>query len=66
MAVQPAILVIDDEIRSQELLRHTLEEDFAVFTIQRVRRAVMERELVQVVLCDQRMLVAHGQVTQDG
>ena len=27
----PAILVIDDEVRSQEALRRTLEEDFEVF-----------------------------------
>ena len=28
----PAILVIDDEVRSQEALRRTLDEDFEVFS----------------------------------
>lgn len=27
----PAVLVVDDEVRSQEALRRTLEEDFEVF-----------------------------------
>ncbi len=28
----PAVLVVDDEVRSQETLRRTLEEDFEVHT----------------------------------
>jgi two-component system, NtrC family, response regulator HupR/HoxA len=57
MASLATILVIDDEIRSQEVLRRTLEEEFTVLTVSSAQegRAVMERELVQVVLCDQRM-----------
>jgi len=57
MKALPTVLVIDDEVRSQESLRRTLEEDFTVFTVSSAQegRAVMERELVQVVLCDQRM-----------
>lgn len=53
----PTVLVIDDEIRSQESLRRTLEEDFMVLTVSTAQegRAAMEREFVQVVLCDQRM-----------
>jgi two-component system response regulator HupR/HoxA len=53
----PTILVIDDEVRSQESLRRTLEEDFNVFTAGGAEEAqrIMEREFVQVVLCDQRM-----------
>ena len=53
----PAVLVIDDEIRSQEALRRTLEEEFNVLTVSSALEgcAVMERESVQVVLCDQRM-----------
>jgi two-component system response regulator HupR/HoxA len=53
----PTILVIDDEVRSQESLRRTLEEDFTVFTAGSAEDAqrIMEREFVQVVLCDQRM-----------
>ena len=57
MATLPSILVIDDEIRSQESLRRTLEEDFTVFIASGAQdgRTIMERESVQVVLCDQRM-----------
>lgn len=57
MTSLPAVLVIDDEIRSQEALRRTLEEEFSVLTVSSAQqgRGVMEREFVQVVLCDQRM-----------
>lgn len=57
MAILSAVLVIDDEVRSQEALRRTLEEDFTVFTASSANdgRAIMERESIQVVLCDQRM-----------
>jgi len=53
----PAVLVVDDEVRSQEALRRTLEEDFSVFTAGGAEEAmqVMRREFVQIVLCDQRM-----------
>ncbi len=53
----PTVLVIDDEVRSQEALRRTLEEDFTVFTAGAADEAqrIMEREFVHVVLCDQRM-----------
>jgi two-component system response regulator HupR/HoxA len=57
MASQAIVLVIDDEVRSQEALRRTLEEEFIVLTVSSATegRAVMEREFVQVVLSDQRM-----------
>ena len=57
MATLPTVLVIDDEVRSQESLRRTLEEDFTVFTASGAKEgfSIMEREPVQVVLCDQRM-----------
>ncbi|MDR2220094.1 MAG: sigma-54 dependent transcriptional regulator [Methylobacillus sp.] len=57
MSTLPTVLVIDDEIRSQEALRRTLEEDFTVFAASGANegRTIMERESVQVVLCDQRM-----------
>lgn len=57
MAAQAIVLVIDDEVRSQEALRRTLEEEFIVLTVSSATegRAVMEREFVQVVLSDQRM-----------
>ena len=57
MASQATVLVIDDEVRSQEALRRTLEEEFIVLTVSSAAegKAVMEREFVQVVLSDQRM-----------
>jgi two-component system response regulator HupR/HoxA len=53
----PAVLLVDDEPRSIEALRRTLEEDFEVFSAASAdeAQAVMEREFVQIVLCDQRM-----------
>jgi two-component system response regulator HupR/HoxA len=57
----PAILVVDDELRSQEALRRTLEEDFEVFCASSAAEGMeildMEQSTVgiRVVLCDQRM-----------
>ncbi len=57
----PAVLVVDDELRSQEALRRTLEEDFEVFCASGAGEAlaVLEREMpsaaIRIVLCDQRM-----------
>ena len=55
----PAVLVVDDEVRSQEALRRTLEEDFQVFTASdgEAALAIMAQagDSIQVVLCDQRM-----------
>jgi two-component system response regulator HupR/HoxA len=53
----PTILIVDDEIRSLEALRRTLEEDFTVFTVPGAEEAlaVLGREFIQVILCDQRM-----------
>lgn len=57
MATLPTLLVIDDEVRSQESIRRTLDEEFNVLTVSSAEegRAVMERERVNVVLCDHRM-----------
>jgi two-component system response regulator HupR/HoxA len=57
MAALANILIVDDEIRSQEALRRTLEEEFNVLTVSSALEgfAVMEREVIQVILCDQRM-----------
>ncbi|MHB8571184.1 MAG: response regulator [Metallibacterium sp.] len=62
MPFPPTVLVVDDEIRPQEALRRTLEEDFGVFTASSVTeaRTVMEREDVQIVLIDQRMPEVSG------
>ncbi|NHC07910.1 sigma-54-dependent transcriptional regulator [Azonexus fungiphilus] len=57
----PAVLVVDDELRSQEALRRTLEEDFEVFCASSAAEGweILEMEAatagVRVVLCDQRM-----------
>ena len=56
----PGVLVVDDEVRSQEAIRRTLEEDFAVYCASDAETAqlVMEREMpsgIHIVLCDQRM-----------
>jgi two-component system response regulator HupR/HoxA len=52
-----AVLVVDDEQRSLETLRRTLEEDFTVFTAISAEEGevIMAREFVHIVLCDQRM-----------
>ena len=53
----PTVLVVDDEVRSQEALRRTLEDDFEVFTAASAEQAqrIMESEWIQIVVCDQRM-----------
>ncbi|MFA7290833.1 MAG: sigma-54 dependent transcriptional regulator [Rhodocyclaceae bacterium] len=57
----PTVLVIDDEVRSQEALRRTLEEDFDVFTASSAEEAqrILESEAplggIQIIVCDQRM-----------
>jgi two-component system response regulator HupR/HoxA len=57
----PAILVVDDEVRSQEALRRTLDEDFEVFCAGSAAQGmeILEQEqsgaAIRVVLCDQRM-----------
>ena len=57
----PAILVVDDEVRSQEALRRTLEEDFDVLCASSAAEGleILEKEqstaAIRIVLCDQRM-----------
>jgi two-component system response regulator HupR/HoxA len=53
----PTVLVVDDEVRSQESLRRTLEEEFYVFTASGAEEALalLEHEWMHVILCDQRM-----------
>ncbi|MBS4098597.1 MAG: sigma-54-dependent Fis family transcriptional regulator [Sulfuricella sp.] len=57
MTTLPAVLIVDDEIRSQESLRRTLEEEFEVFTASGAGDAatILEQEFIHVILCDQRM-----------
>ncbi len=51
------VLVVDDEQRSLETLRRTLEEDFTVLTASSAEEgeALMGREFVHIVVSDQRM-----------
>jgi two-component system response regulator HupR/HoxA len=53
----PSVLIVDDEVRSQESLRRTLEEDFEVFTASGAAeaRAILEGQTCEIVLTDQRM-----------
>jgi len=53
----PVVLVADDETRLQESLYRTLEEEFRVLTVSSGEQALalLEREAVDVMLCDQRM-----------
>ena len=56
------VLVVDDEQRSLETLRRTLEEDFTVLTALSAEEgeAIMAREFVHIVLSDQRMPGTQG------
>jgi two-component system response regulator HupR/HoxA len=53
----PVVLVVDDEVRAQEAMRRTLEEEFRVITVSDAdsARAQLARRPVQVILCDHRM-----------
>ncbi len=57
MSTKPTILVVDDEVRSVEALTRVLEDDFDVLsaTSAAAAEALLEKEWVQVILCDQRM-----------
>jgi two-component system response regulator HupR/HoxA len=52
-----SVLVVDDEQRSLETLRRTLEDHFTIFTAVSAEEgmAAMESEYIQIVLSDQRM-----------
>jgi two-component system, NtrC family, response regulator HupR/HoxA len=57
-AARPAsVLIVDDEVRSLESLARTLEEEFHVLTAASAEQAleILRREVVTIVLCDQRM-----------
>ena len=51
------MLLVDDEVRSLDAMRRTLEEDFSVLIAESARRAqeLLESHDVAVILCDQRM-----------
>jgi two-component system response regulator HupR/HoxA len=52
-----AVLIVDDELRSRESLQRVLSEEFDVLCAQNAREAeaILAGDLVQVILCDQRM-----------
>ncbi len=56
------VLVIDDEIRSLEAIRRVLAEEFEVISVRGAIEAeeVLAGEMVQVILCDQRMPGENG------
>ena len=57
MPSKPTILVVDDEVRSVEALERVLEDDFDVLRATSTAEAetMLEKEWIQVILCDQRM-----------
>ncbi|MEJ1356530.1 MAG: sigma-54 dependent transcriptional regulator [Candidatus Sedimenticola sp. (ex Thyasira tokunagai)] len=57
MTSLPTLLVVDDEVRSLETLERILEDDFDVKTALNVQEAeeILNKEWVQIILCDQRM-----------
>ncbi len=55
--MMPTVLLIDDEVRSLDAMRRTLEEDFEILTAtdaDAAREQMLQRD-VDVILCDQRM-----------
>lgn len=57
MTELPIVLVIDDEVRSQEALRRVLADEFEVLSASSVSEAeaLLEVEMVHAILCDQKM-----------
>jgi two-component system response regulator HupR/HoxA len=55
--ILPTVLIVDDEIRSLETLERILEDDFQILTATNVKdaEALLAKEWVQIILCDQRM-----------
>jgi two-component system response regulator HupR/HoxA len=55
--ILPAVLLVDDEVRSQDAMRRTLDEDFTIFTASSADEArdLLQRQPVSVIVCDQRM-----------
>lgn len=53
----PLVLVIDDELRSQEAIRRTLDDEFRVIAASDTvhARRLLDEHAVDIILCDQRM-----------
>jgi two-component system response regulator HupR/HoxA len=56
-AEPPLVLVIDDELRSQEAIRRTLDDEFRVIAAHDTvhARRLLDEHAVDIILCDQRM-----------
>jgi two-component system response regulator HupR/HoxA len=56
------VLLVDDELRSLEAMRRTLDEDFDILTADGADEALRQlgRRPVDVILCDQRMPGTNG------
>jgi two-component system response regulator HupR/HoxA len=57
MSSPTTVLVVDDEVRSLEALRRVLQDEFEIICARNAdeAEAVLAGELVQILLCDQRM-----------
>jgi len=57
MTTLPTVLIVDDEVRSLESLQRILVDDFEVKIAGSVQEAevLLQKEWVQILLCDQRM-----------
>ncbi len=57
MTAQTTVLIVDDEVRSIEALRRVLADEFEVISARDAAEAeaVLAGEMVQIILCDQRM-----------
>ncbi len=57
MSTLPSILVVDDEPRSLESIDRILNEQFDIHTAENAEAAlkILQREWIQILLCDQRM-----------
>ena len=53
----PVVLLVDDEVRSLDAMRRTLDEDFLILTAESAEAArdMLAQREVAVILCDQRM-----------
>jgi len=53
----PSILVVDDEQRSLESIQRILSDQFDVHIANTIQQAndILQREWIQILLCDQRM-----------
>jgi two-component system response regulator HupR/HoxA len=58
----PAVLLLDDEVRSVESMARILSEEFEVFIATQAEQAlsILQEQHIQVILADQRMPTMTG------